>query len=65
MPFEWSRERGAIDFVAAGLWVDDLVQELAIIGHQQEPSGVLVEAADAVKAWVTMGEALGQKVIDG
>jgi len=47
------------------LRVDDLVQQRTVVGHQQHPGGVLVEAADRVEARVAVLEAGRQQVVNG
>jgi hypothetical protein len=56
-------EGGMIDFQAAGLGVDDLVEQLAVVGHQQQAGGVLVEPAGGVEAWIAACETRGEQVV--
>ncbi len=64
VPFEWSVEGGVVDFETVRLGVDDFVEELAVIGEQEQPCGVFVESADRIDARLAMSEAFRKKVID-
>lgn len=65
MALQRTIEDGVVDFEAVRLGVDDLVEQFAVVGEQEEACGVLIESADGIDAGFAMGEAFGEEVVDG
>ena len=64
MSFKRSIKGDMIDFQAVRLRVDDLVQQDAIIRHEQQARGILVEAADGVETGIAEREAFRQQFVN-
>ncbi len=58
-------ESDVVNLPASGLGMDDFVKQLAVVRHEQEAGGVLIEPADGIESGIPVGKALGQEVVNG
>lgn len=62
--FEGSVQSDMINFQAMGLWMNEPVQQFAIIGQEKQAGGVLIQPTGGIETRISTGKPGRQQVID-